>query len=508
MNRTLSASAAKALETLLAYALINGLMTDDDIHFCRNQLYAELGAAHPIENPVPDAPPETPSCLLAPLVAFAQEHQLIGDSQAACEAFETRLMGVLMPRPGVVSAEFARVEAADGSREALDWFYHIGEAGDYIRREALSRNIAYTVPFPAGEGAAPHALEITINLAKPEKDPRDIAAERAAPPSGYPRCLLCAENVGYPGHIGHPARQNLRVMPVTLTGEPWYLQYSPYQYYEHHCIVLCGEHRPMGINEEVYERLLSFVHRFPSYFLGSNAGLPVVGGSILSHDHYQGGRHAFPMDSAPELASTQWHGVKVSTLAWPMPCLRLIGAYDKVHRAALAVQRAWLTWNDEALGILSQTDAQHNAITPIAHAQEQPGIYRLDMVLRNNRTDETHPLGIFHPHADKHHIKKENIGLIEVMGCMILPGRLLAELDAVEAALAGHGDAVAPHHEPWLHCLRKCHGKPEPSAAHDIVRHEVAAVCAGVLADAGVYRQTPEGRAGFGRFMGALGIQL
>ena len=336
--------------------------------------------------------------------------------------------GLVTPSPWEVRTKFSALYREAGPRAATNWFYQLCRACDYIRVDQIARNVRFFAPSPAGE------LEITINLSKPEKDPRDIAAERGAPQVGYPKCMLCVENPGYAGRAGFPARQNHRMIPLTLMGEPWHLQYSPYLYYNEHCIVLSEKHTPMKISRGTFVRLFEFVSQFPHYFLGANADLPIVGGSILSHDHFQGGQYTFPMDRAGGRTDLicPAEGVSASVVDWPMTCIRLTGR-DSAGLIDLAekILSAWRTHSDPELGVLAETNQPHNTITPILRRVDDEWV--LSLLLRNNRTSAEHPLGIYHPHAGLHHIKKENIGLIETMGLFILPGRLLSELDGLKS---------------------------------------------------------------------------
>ena len=354
-------------------------------------------------------------------------------------------------------------------------------------------------------------MEITVNLSKPEKDPRDIAKERLMPQSSYPKCLLCYENVGYSGRVNHPARQNHRVIPLTLASEPWFIQYSPYVYYNEHAIVFSGEHRPMKITKEALDRLTSFTEQLPHYFLGSNADLPIVGGSILSHDHYQGGHHEFPMAKAMVEKNITFKGyedITAGIVKWPMSVIRINGK-DRLKLVELAdkILKAWREYSDESLGIFAYTnDAPHNTVTPIARRRGEN--FELDLVLRNNRTSEEHPLGIFHPHADVHNIKKENIGLIEVMGLAVLPGRLKEELEILSKYIVEpdyedkiKNDNKVEKHLEWIKNIMKKHENISSQNAHDILKSEVGITFSRVLEDAGVYKRDEKGQAGLIKFV-------
>ena len=419
-------------------------------------------------------------------------------------------MGTVTPSPSETRRRFSDALASGGPVAATDGFYHLCRACDYIKVEAIAQNIRYFADTKAGK------LEITINLSKPEKDPREIAKLKNAPSVGYPKCMLCEENPGYAGRANFPARQNHRMIPLTLSGADWFLQYSPYAYYDEHCIVLNRQHVPMKIDRGTFERLFDFVGQFPHYMLGSNADLPIVGGSILNHDHFQGGRYQFPMDHAGIRCGLHSPAACVSAAVvdWPMASIRLYSEEAKpIIDEAERILNAWRSWSDPACGIYADTDGvPHNTITPILRRLED-GRWQLTLVFRNNRTSEEHPLGIFHPHAPLHHIKKENIGLIEVMGLFILPGRLKTELSLLNAYLTGKRPLVRPaaddpceKHFDWLTEIIQRRGlaSSEEEAA-EILRQEVADVCAQVLCDSGVYKQDDAGLAGMLRFMASLG---
>lgn len=502
----------KALEKVLAFALREQLIDREDLCYTRNLLLDVMRLDAPAEGISVDGNiPATLTGLLIELEDIAVARGIIEDTADERDRFGARLCGCITPHPAMVREKFAQILSSEGPQAATDWFYHISRASDYIRVDQIAKNVRFMQDSPAGE------LEITINLSKPEKDPRDIARALSAPKVSYPACMLCIENPGYAGRTGFPARFNHRVVPLQLDNGRWYLQYSPYAYYDEHCIVLNEQHIPMQIGAQTFRRLFDFVDRFPHYFLGSNADLPIVGGSILTHDHFQGGRHDFPMDKAPvEIAlSAPAQGVDAAIVNWPMSCVRLSGTNRaELERLANEMLDAWRVYSDEECEILAQTDAPHNTITPIA--RKNGNVYNLDLVLRNNRTSEEHPLGIFHPHAELHHIKKENIGLIEVMGLFILPGRLLTELSALEAYLTGdrplddkpaQESPLAKHYD-WVREIAAKVGTNCSKEQATAAIHEALGVkCARVLADAGVYKQTKEGRAGFVRFLNTLGYQ-
>ena len=499
-----------ALEGLLDFAQEKGLIDGQDRLYYRNLLMDALKYDAPVDAQ-PMALTETATKALDVLAEDAAQRGVIGGGQTEKELYTARLMGLLTPSPKEVRETFAKICEARGSQAALGWFYQLCRDCDYIRVDQIARNIRYFADTPVGE------LEITINLSKPEKDPKEIAKLKNAPQVGYPKCMLCPENPGYAGRANFPARQNHRMIPLKLAGQDWFVQYSPYLYYNEHCIVLNSQHVPMKIDRGTFERLFDFVGQFPGYFLGSNADLPIVGGSILNHDHFQGGNYLFPMDKAlvkVKLAAPV-AGIEASILDWPMSCLCLKGQEpQKLIDAADKVLGAWRAWSDEENDILAETQqGPHNTITPILRRENDQ--YKLMLVLRNNRTTEEYPLGIFHPHAPLHHIKKENIGLIEVMGLFILPGRLKEELKGLAGYLTGEKPMVCPEesdasfkHYPWMEELAAKHGTALSLEEADKVLHdEMALVCAQVLADAGVYKQTEKGLKGMLKFLNSVGYK-
>ncbi len=416
------------------------------------------------------------------------------------DLFDSELMGRLTPRPAQVIEKFQTLYA-QSPKAATDWYYTFSQDTNYIRRDRIAKDMQWKAPTEYGD------LDITINLSKPEKDPKAIAAARNLPASAYPRCQLCAENEGYAGRVNHPARQNHRIVPITINGSPWFLQYSPYVYYNEHCICLNREHVPMKIDRACFAKLLDFVGQFPHYFVGSNADLPIVGGSILAHDHFQGGRYTFAMEKAPVETPFTFPGfedVTAGIVKWPMSVIR-ITADDPARLVDLAdrILTAWRGYTDESAVIYAETEGvPHNTITPIARRRGEK--FELDLVLRNNLTTPEHPLGLYHPHAELHHIKKENIGLIEVMGLAVLPARLKAELAAVADALVSGADLrsseLTEKHADWAEGFRDKYNFT-PENALGIVEKETGLVFAQVLEHAGVYKRTPEGRAAFLRFL-------
>ena len=437
------------------------------------------------------------------LVEEAVRLETIEDSLAAREILGADLMDLVTPCPSQVNRDFWNTYAQSPEQAIAD-FYQLSQKNDYIKLKAIAKNIAYRVPSDYGE------LEITINLSKPEKDPKEIAAAKLVKSSNYPQCQLCMENEGYQGRVNHPARSNHRIIRFDISGQDWGFQYSPYAYFNEHCIFLDSEHRPMAISRQSFERLLAIVEQFPGYFAGSNADLPIVGGSILTHDHYQGGRHVFPMEVAPLQKSFTFEGfesVKAGIVQWPMSVIRLTSdSKDDLINLAEKILLAWRRYSDPSVQVLAESNGTpHHTITPIARKRD--GQFELDLVLRDNQTSPEHPDGIYHPHKDVQHIKKENIGLIEVMGLAILPPRLKEEVEQVAAYLVGEDVLVADYHQEWADELKESHpGLTDKVQALEIVQESVGKIFARVLEDAGVYKQTEEGQAAFMRFVEQVGI--
>ena len=435
------------------------------------------------------------------LVELAVANSKISDSMAAKDSLGAELMDWITPSPSQVNHRFWETYR-QSKEDAIADFYALSKRNDYIKVKAIAQNIAFETETPYG------AIEITINLSKPEKDPKDIAAAKLAKASHYPACQLCFENEGYQGRLDHPARANHRIIRFDMAGQEWGFQYSPYAYFNEHCIFLYSQHIPMSINRKTFERLLSIVETFPGYFAGSNADLPIVGGSILTHEHYQGGRHTFAMELAPVEESftiSGFEAVSLGIVNWPMSVLRL-QSDDKSQLINLAdhILTAWRSYSDPSVQVLATSDGQpHHTITPIARIRD--GHYELDLVLRDNQTSPEHPDGIYHPHADVQHIKKENIGLIEVMGLAILPPRLKEELKQVQDYLLGRESSVARYHQDWADDLKGTHPSiTDEAEAEAIVRESVGQIFARVLEDAGVYKRTAEGQAAFRRFVATL----
>ena len=489
------------IDSLVCYAMNTGLAQPEDHIVLTNRLLEKLHIS--AYTPSQEVLSEDLEEILGGILDYAVAHGLCEDGITQRDLFDTAVMGLITPMPREVIATFAALYRED-PQKATDWYYRLSCDTDYIRRYRIAKDLRWKFQSSYGD------LDITINLSKPEKDPKAIAAAKAAPQSGYPKCQLCPENAGYAGHLNHPARQNHRPIPITVTGEDWYLQYSPYVYYNEHCIVFNALHTPMKIDRSAFSKLLDFVTLFPHYFVGSNADLPIVGGSILSHEHFQGGHYTFAMETAPVEESVTFPGygdITCGIVRWPMSVLRLRGA-DRERLCDLAdkILLAWRSYTDEEAMVYAFTDGEpHNTITPIA--RRRGADYELDLVLRNNLTTPEHPLGLYHPHADKHHIKKENIGLIEVMGLAVLPSRLKKELtDLAQALMEGKdisSDPVLSKHGDWVEQL-KHRFTFNPENALDILLQETGRVFCQVLEDAGVYKCTPVGRAAFRRFLETL----
>lgn len=437
------------------------------------------------------------------LVEEAVRLETIEDSQTAREILGVDLMDLVTPCPSQVNRDFWATYAQSPEQAIAD-FYQLSQKNDYIKLKAIAKNIAYRVPSDYGE------LEITINLSKPEKDPKAIAAAKLVKSSNYPKCQLCMENEGYHGRVNHPARSNHRIIRFSMAGHEWGFQYSPYAYFNEHCIFLDSKHRPMAISRQSFERLLAIVEQFPGYFAGSNADLPIVGGSILTHDHYQGGRHVFPMEIAPLQKSFTFEGfetVKAGIVKWPMSVIRLTSdSKEDLIDLADNILQEWRQYSDPSVQVFAESNGTpHHTITPIARKRD--GQFELDLVLRDNQTSPEHPDGIYHPHKDVQHIKKENIGLIEVMGLAILPPRLKVELEQVAAYLVGEDVLVADYHQEWADELKESNPDlTDKDQALNIAQESVGKIFARVLEDAGVYKQTEEGQTAFMRFVEQVGI--
>ena len=490
----------EAIKQLVDYGVSCGLTEACDEIYIRNQLLFLLKRDEYFEPEKLNAKPLHE--IVDVLTQDAVDRGVCDDNLVARELFDTALMGVLTPRPSQVQQHFAQLQMTHGCKAATDWYYRFSGDTNYIRRDRIAKDMKWTAHTKFGD------LDITINLSKPEKDPKAIAAAKNAPQSGYPKCQLCMENEGYAGRLNHPARHNHRVIPIRINDSDWCLQYSPYVYYNEHCIVFNRCHTPMKIEKATFRKLLDFVKLFPHYFVGSNADLPIVGGSILSHDHFQGGHYTFAMENAP--LERQWtfpgfEDVTAGIVHWPMSCIRLTALDD--HRLVVLADKILATWraySDPAHFVYAYTDGiPHNTITPIARRRGE--FYELDLVLRNNITTVEHPLGVYHPHEELHHIKKENIGLIEVMGLAVLPSRLKAEMALLSDALV-EGISFAKYdksivkHIPWVTGLLEKHSFNRDNVM-DILKAEIGLVFAQVLEDAGVYKLDDAGREGFVHFL-------
>lgn len=472
--------------------------TEEDSLYLRNRILSLVGEEGS------DKQTEETDCILLKeeLLDLAQNNGKIGQFLEERDCLGAELMNFMTPVPSQVNKAFWETYEVSPENAIAD-FYKLSKANDYIKVSAIAKNIAFKTPSPYGD------MEITINLSKPEKDPKAIAAAKLAKSSTYPLCQLCMENEGYQGRLNHPARANHRIIRMKLDQDAWGFQYSPYAYFNEHCIFLDQEHVPMVISKKTFDQLLAIVDIFPDYFAGSNSDLPIVGGSILTHNHYQGGRHAFPMALAQaekQFRFKGFWGVEAELLKWPMSVIRLKGENPaEISDLAEIIRTAWRQYSDESVDILAFTDeVPHHTVTPIA--RKRNGKYELDIVLRDNHTSSEFPDGVYHPHKELHHIKKENIGLIEVMGLAILPPRLKDELLEVEKYLLGEYNSIADYHLEWADEI-KTHQVVSPENVHDLVQNEVGKVFVRVLEDAGVYKQDAEGKVAFMRFVESIGIE-
>ncbi len=489
-----------AVQKLIDYAIKNLLITSDDIYVVRNQLMEALKLSDWEENNT-EYSGESIDEILAPLIGYACENGIIQDTANSRDLFDTKLMGILTPLPREVIAEFKRRYAA-APKEATDWYFDFSKKLNYVRAGRIAKDLKWTYDCEYG------TLDITINCSKPEKDPRDIAAAKTQKASAYPKCQLCPENAGFAGHATHPARQNLRPIPMTVNGEKWQLQYSPYGYYNEHCIAFNKAHVPMKIDASVFGKLFDIVDYLPHYIIGSNADLPIVGGSILSHEHFQGGNYTFAMAKAPieyEFSMEQYPDVKAGIVKWPMSVIRVSSENrEELEKCCNHILETWRAYSDESVGIFAETDSEpHNTITPIARKNGE--LYECDLVLRNNITTEERPLGVFHPNPLLHHIKKENIGLIEVMGLAVLPARLAKEISLLEdAMLNGENLYACPeltHHAEWADEILKRYPYFCKENARVILEQEIGKVFLKVLEDAGVFKRNDEGKNAFTKFI-------
>ena len=492
----------KSIKKLISYGMEKGLFTERDRIYVTNRILEILNLDEfECDEEFADVDLEQ---TLKELLNFAVEKGIIEDSIVHRDLFDTKLMGAMMPRPSEVTDRFNELYK-ESPKTATDYFYRLSCDSDYIRRYRVEKDIKWVAATEYGD------LDITINLSKPEKDPKAIAAAKNAPQAGYPKCMLCRECEGYAGRLNFPARQNHRIIPITINNSDWCFQYSPYVYYNEHCIVFNAKHTPMAINRDTFKKLLDFVKQFPHYFVGSNADLPIVGGSILSHDHFQGGAYEFPMAKAKVEYPLSFEGfsdVKAGILKWPMSVIRLsCPDPDRLIELADKILKAWRGYTDESVFIFAETDGvPHNTITPIA--RKKGDSFELDLVLRNNITTSEHPLGVYHPHKELHHIKKENIGLIEVMGLAVLPARLKNEMEELkQAILAGsdlHTTPTLSSHAAWAEEFLKKYPVVNADNVDEVIQKEIGLVFMQVLTDAGVYKRTPEGMEAFERFIKSL----
>lgn len=492
------------LRQLVDYAKDNLSLRAEDEAFVTNSLLSTLSLGAPAQQSAPYG--DFQSDIVDPIVEYAVQNGMAKDEERLL--FETKLLGIVTPAPSSVVDKFDTIAANKGVKAATDWLFELSVNNNYIRKVDIQKNIKWEHVGKFGK------IGITINLSKPEKDPKQIALAKLMPKTGYPSCLLCPENVGYAGNLNHPARQTLRIIPIKLGGEDWSIQYSPYQYYNEHIIALSNEHRPMLVNSDTLYRLLDFVDTFPHYFIGSNAALPIVGGSILTHDHYQGGSKVLPMFEAgirKNYVGNKYKNVSISIADWYNSVVRVSGKNKfEVHEVASDILNCWANWTDESVNVICNTGEQHNAVTPIA--RKEGGDYIIDMILRNNRTDEAHPYGIFHPEEKLHNIKKEGIGIIEVMGLFILPGRLKAELEVIKDYICGNknidfkelNDTENPmyKHAQTIIQLVNDHGDNRDRAYADrVVTDYVNNACEQILECTAVFKNDEKGQTAFEKFI-------
>ncbi len=489
----------KSIKKLVTYGIEKELIEKEDKIYITNQIMALLNLSE-YDEPEEDFSEINLRETLEEILDFAVKNGIVEDSIVYRDLFDTKIMGVLTERPSEVIKKFNALREESGEK-ATDWFYKFCQDTDYIRRYRIKKDVKWVTESKYGD------IDITINLSKPEKDPKAIAAAKLKKQTGYPKCQLCRESEGYAGNESFPARENHRIIPITVNGKPWCFQYSPYVYYNEHCIVFNSEHTPMQINPDTFRKLLSFVEQFPHYFVGSNADLPIVGGSILTHDHFQGGRYEFAMAKAPieeKIEFTGFSDIEAGIVVWPMATIRLRSKdKDRICLLADKILASWRVYTDEEAFIFAETDGEpHNTITPIARMKD--GLFELDLVLRNNITTAEHPLGLYHPHSELHNIKKENIGLIEVMGLAVLPARLKEELSLVgEFIVSGKNlasDERTAKHEDWVNSFLGNYNNITAENVDSVIRDEVGKVFIKVLEHAGVYKCTKEGRKAFRRF--------
>ncbi|MBR3598226.1 MAG: UDP-glucose--hexose-1-phosphate uridylyltransferase [Clostridia bacterium] len=486
------------IKAVVNYAVASGLIEEADRTYCINGIISLFGK-NDFDDSVPAADGSL-SAVLDSLCDDAVEMGLIDGGSVSRDLFDTKIMGILTPRPSEVIKKFKGLYETCPEK-ATDWYYKLSGDTNYIRRDRIAKILKWQQTGEYG------TIDITVNLSKPEKDPKAIAAAKNMPQVGYPKCMLCRECEGYSGRIDFPARQNHRIIPITINNSEWFMQYSPYVYYNEHCIVFNGKHTPMTIDRSAFSKLLEFVTLFPHYFLGSNADLPIVGGSILSHEHFQGGKHEFAMERAPiekEISFEGFSDVKAGIVKWPMSTIRL-QSENKESLVELSdrILKKWRVYTDEEAFVFAETDGTpHNTITPIARRRGE--LFEMDLVLRNNITTEEHPLGVYHPHSELHHIKKENIGLIEVMGLAVLPPRLKDEFEAIEKAILEgkdlRADALTASHADWVESFINDYEFTKENTM-DIIKAETGKVFAEVLEHAGVYKRDEKGISAFMRFI-------
>ena len=492
------------INRLIHFALQKKLITADDIIYSTNMLLGTLNI-NEFETFEIDEALETPTPVLENILDYACENNLIENTVTERDLFDTLIMNCLMPRPSQVINRFNNLYS-ESPAEATHYYYDLSISSNYIRKDRIDKNIVWKALTEYGD------LDITINLSKPEKDPRDIAKAKLVKSSSYPKCLLCKENEGFYGNINHPARQTHRIIPLDFDKQKYFLQYSPYTYYNEHCIIFNSEHIPMKINKDTFKNLLTFTDILPHYFAGSNADIPIVGGSILSHDHYQGGHYTFAMEKAlmeKKYTIENYEDVEIGRVKWPMSVVRISSSEkDKLLDLADHILTSWRSYSDESVDIISYSnDEPHNTVTPIARKRDNK--YELDLVLRNNRTSDENPLGIFHPHAEVHHIKKENIGLIEVMGLAVLPARLKEELNILKEHLINRksdilNDDIVAKHSDWYKYLLEKYSNISKENAEDILRKEVGLKFLEVLCHSGVFKRDKEGSVAFDKFINNL----
>ncbi|MBR1396232.1 MAG: UDP-glucose--hexose-1-phosphate uridylyltransferase [Selenomonadaceae bacterium] len=494
------------INRLINFAIQQNLMEKSDTYYAANRLIDLLNVAEFIPEEVNETL-ETATPILENMLNYAAVEDLIENTVNEHDLFDTRIMDCVMPRSSEVIHRFKN-DYNQSPQLATDNYYKLSIASNYIRKTRIDKNIIWQTSTEYGD------LDLTINLSKPEKDPRDIAKAKTVKASGYPKCLLCRENEGYAGHANHPARETHRLIPLNFRGNEWFLQYSPYTYYNEHCIVLNKNHIPMKIDRNTFENIFDFITEFPHYFVGSNADLPIVGGSILSHDHYQGGHYTFAMAKAPIEKTYEFDGfpeVKAGRVKWPMSTIRLQSKNrQQLMDLCEKILAKWRGYTDETVDILAETDGTpHNTITPIGRRRGEE--YEFDLVLRNNRTTEEHPLGLFHPHAEVHHIKKENIGLIEVMGLAVLPARLKDEMAHVKDNLLKNVDDISniediTKHADWYKNIRNKYNDINDSNVDEIIKTEIGHVFSEVLSHAGVYKRDEKGQAAFDKFVKSVSV--